>query len=188
MLPLMEPMAQHRRLRGAHPSSRPFSWACRRSLSSIWCSVSSWSRWDRYTSVSCIVLYRASTSAAQGPVHVWGAGSTCQAQVGQLGRSRDQQQQLRLEPGRQPASPKQPLLPHPPVSFIVSRTTLPFSSSTTITCGGQARAADEGNRSATAGRRLSFVAPKTPSMSTLAAASSLHLPCHPPALHAPPRA
>ena len=55
---------------------------CSRSFSSIWLSVSSWSRWLRYTRVSCMVLYRASVS----------------------------------------------------VSFIVSRTMFPFSSSTTMTC------------------------------------------------------
>ena len=60
----------------------PAQLTCSRSFSSIWLSVSSWSRWLRYTRVSCMVLYRASVS----------------------------------------------------VSFIVSRTMFPFSSSTTMTC------------------------------------------------------
>lgn len=42
-----------------HPTQPTWS----RSRSSIWLSVSSWSRCARYTSVSCIALYRASTSA-----------------------------------------------------------------------------------------------------------------------------
>lgn len=78
MLPLMLPMAQHSVL---SPFQVQLPVICARSRSSIWRSVSSWSRLLRYTSVSRMFLYCVSTS----------------------------------------------------LSFIVSRTMLPFSSSTTIT-------------------------------------------------------
>mmetsp|Transcript_9005 Transcript_9005/g.22202 ORF Transcript_9005/g.22202 Transcript_9005/m.22202 type:complete len:251 (+) Transcript_9005:1928-2680(+) len=55
MVSEIEPMAQHSVLSRFQDHSLPLS--CRASFSSICDSVSSWSRWLRYTSVSLIILY-----------------------------------------------------------------------------------------------------------------------------------
>mmetsp|Transcript_31953 Transcript_31953/g.89467 ORF Transcript_31953/g.89467 Transcript_31953/m.89467 type:complete len:257 (-) Transcript_31953:1101-1871(-) len=86
MLPLMDPIAQHSVLSLCQPAlhSRPLS--CSASFSTIWRSVSSWSRCERSVRVSFITLYSVSTA----------------------------------------------------LSFMVSFTMLPFSSSTTMTSSGLA--------------------------------------------------